>query len=80
MLIPSFEFTDIAAGDTKQVIQWAADDTDDYVVLSTQLQNQTPFMETNNIAQDATAYYSLKKVRSELSTEIMYKKPCFGCS
>lgn len=61
-LMASFESTDIAAGDTNQVVQWAANDTDDYIVLSTQLLNQTPFVETNNIAQDATAYYSFKKV------------------
>ncbi|KAF7428113.1 hypothetical protein PC9H_007332 [Pleurotus ostreatus] len=55
----------IAAGDTSQVIQWDADDTDDYVVLSTQLRNQKPFVETRNIAQDATVYYSFKKVSYE---------------
>ncbi|KAF4567440.1 hypothetical protein EYR40_006444 [Pleurotus pulmonarius] len=54
---------DIAAGDTSQVIQWDADDTDNYVVLSTQLRNQKPFVETQNIAQDATVYYSFKKIK-----------------
>ncbi|KAL4258458.1 Glutaminase GtaA [Pleurotus pulmonarius] len=53
----------IAAGDTRQVVQWAADDTDDCIILSTQLQNQKPFVETNNIAQDATVYYSFRKIK-----------------
>lgn len=70
--LAEYYFADIAAGDTSQVIQWDADDTDNYVVLSTQLQNQKPFVETRNIAQDTTVYYSFKKVCSQLCTDIAF--------
>ena len=50
-------------GDTSAVAEWAAEDTNDYVVLSMRLQQPAPFTEIHQFAQDGTAYYCLKKVR-----------------
>ncbi|KAJ8496439.1 hypothetical protein ONZ45_g12430 [Pleurotus djamor] len=52
----------IVAGDVHQTVTWAVDDTTDYVVLSTRLQQQRPFVESFTQAQDGEALYAFKKV------------------
>ncbi|THH06834.1 hypothetical protein EW145_g3808 [Phellinidium pouzarii] len=50
------------AGDTSQIAQWTPVDSGQYVVLSMQLQTQQAFTENDNHAQDATEYYTFKKI------------------
>ncbi|THG99206.1 hypothetical protein EW145_g7307 [Phellinidium pouzarii] len=50
------------AGNTTQFAQWNSSDSEEYVILSMRLQVQQAFTEIDNHAQDATEYYSLKKV------------------
>ncbi|KAI5119766.1 hypothetical protein M0805_009237 [Coniferiporia weirii] len=50
------------AGDGTQIAQWTPDDSGEYVILKMQLQTQRAFTENRNFAQDATEYYSFKKI------------------
>ncbi|KAJ8469414.1 hypothetical protein ONZ45_g16902 [Pleurotus djamor] len=52
----------IVAGDVQEVVTWSVDDSSDYVVLSTRLQRQRPFIESFTQAQDGEALYAFKKV------------------
>lgn len=59
------------AGDTSQFAQWTPVDSEQYIVLSMRLQTQQAFTENNNHAQDATEYYSFKKVENIVSGSSM---------
>lgn len=48
-------------GDDNMVMTWSSDGVEnDYVILSSQLQNPLPFEESFDKALDATVYFALK--------------------
>ncbi|EJC98593.1 DUF1793-domain-containing protein [Fomitiporia mediterranea MF3/22] len=55
-------------GDTTEIATWNGDDEGSYVVLSMQLQTQQQYTELGNHAQDATEYYSFKKISGATTT------------
>ena len=54
--------TEFVAGDITAIAVWNATDDGEHIVLSLTLQNQLAFSEFTNVPQDATEYYSFKRV------------------
>ena len=52
------------AGNTNAIAEWNSTDDGQYIVLSVTLQSPSSFSEITNVPEDATEYYSFKRVSS----------------